>query len=132
MSQPTTPTFAHYMQSGVLHQKDFIDITEMAKASGFYFPFTGISQAAYFQAIDVPNRVVTCSNEDLTRQLLKLAWRAARKVPSASQASFTVCKPPSENSVYVNSALDLVLSVEQNQQGKPILIITTGEEAYHG
>ncbi|WP_104038354.1 hypothetical protein [Vibrio jasicida] len=128
MSQPTPPLFSHYVRSEPLNPKDFIDITPMAKQAGFYFPHTGISQHAYFQAIDVSDAMVICSKDDLTRQLLKLAWRAARKVPTQSQVVFTVCQPPSQHNLYVNRSLDLVASIEHNKQGQPMLIITTKEE----
>ncbi len=128
MSDYLLPSFSQYVTSTPLNTVDFIDITQPAKDAGFYFSYTGLSQHAYYQAVDVPNRAIALSNQDLTRQLLKLAWRAARKDPSKSEVSFMVCVPPQTDNVYVNRSLDLIARIEHNQQGDPILIILTTEE----
>ncbi|EJV0278478.1 TPA: hypothetical protein ACN30R_003210 [Vibrio parahaemolyticus] len=128
MNNLPPPSFDQFVQSKPQDTANFIDVTILAKNAGFYFSFTGLSQTVYYQAIDVPNRAVALSPENLTRQLLKLAWRAARKDPSKSEVSFAVCVPPSADNVYVNRPLDLIARIEHNPQGQPILIITTMEE----
>lgn len=129
MASTHSPTFGQFVSSDSVHQNDYLDITLLAKAAGFNFPYTGISQAAYYQAIDVSDCLIQSSPEGLTQRLLKLAWRAARKHPMQSQVTFTVCKPPTKDSVYVNQPLSLLASIEHNRQQQPILIITTTEEA---
>ncbi|WP_299142094.1 hypothetical protein [uncultured Vibrio sp.] len=128
MSQTTPPLFGHYVVNDALDPSGFINITSVAKQAGFYFPFTGISQQAYYKAIDVPGSLIKCSKEKLTLQLLKQVRRAARKVPMQSQTPFTVCQPPSLDNLYVNRSLDLIASIERDQQDQPMLIITTKED----
>lgn len=131
MSQTIPPLFGHYVLNDALDPSGFIDITSTAKDAGFYFPYTGISQQAYFQAVDVPDVIIECSKEKLTLQLLKLARRAARKVPAQSQVPFTVCQPPSLDNLYVNRSLDLIASIERDRHDQPMLIITTKEDEVH-
>lgn len=129
MTSTHSPTLGQFVSSDSVSQNDYLDITLLAKAAGFNFPYTGISQAAYYQVIDVPNCLIQSSPEGLTQRLLKRAWRAARKHPMQSQVTFTVCKPPTKDNVYVNQPLSLLASIEHNRQQEPILIITTTEEA---
>ncbi|MFM2588221.1 hypothetical protein [Vibrio sp. TBV020] len=129
MASTHFPTLGQFVNVEPVSQDAYIDITTLAKNSGFHFSYTGMSQTAYYQAIDVPNCLAQSSPEGLTQRLLKLVWRAARKHPMQSQVTFTVCKPPTKDSVYVNQPLSLLASIEHNKQQEPILIITTTEEA---
>ncbi len=122
------PTLGQFVSHHVVSEQNFIDLTAPATEAGFHFTYTGMSQAAYYQAIDVPGRIDLLSSKDLTRQLLKQVWYAARKHPHQSQVRVTVCKPPTTEDVYVNQPLSLMASIEHNHKQQPVLIITTLEE----
>lgn len=129
MSSTTSPTLGHFVSIDAHSTESTIDVTQFAQAVGFRFPYVGMSQQAYFEAVDVPGRVPGLCNDNLMRQLMKLVWWEARKVPTQSCVAFTVCKPPSFENPYVNRPLSLIASIEQNQHNEPMLIITTAEEA---
>lgn len=128
MTSTHFPTLGQFVSSDSVSQNDYLDITLLAKEAGLNFSYTGISQAAYYEAIDVPNCPIQSSLEGLTQRLLMMAYQAARKHPMQSQVTFTVCKPPTKDSLYVNQPLSLLASIEHNKQQQPILIITTTEE----
>ncbi|MEZ9546005.1 MULTISPECIES: hypothetical protein [Vibrio] len=65
MSQTPPPLFGHYVLNDALDPSGFIDITATAKDAGFYFPYTGISQQAYFQAVDVPTLSLSAAKRSL-------------------------------------------------------------------
>ncbi|AUI88921.1 hypothetical protein BS333_21310 (plasmid) [Vibrio azureus] len=124
------PQFSKHIKEKTLEVEalDFVDITNQAKEAGFYFECTGISRLAFNTVVNVPETLQECSQDSLIRQLLKLAWRAARKVPESSQVTFTVCKPPTVDSIYINQPVDLFCSIELSNEKIPMLIITTKEE----
>ncbi len=124
------PQFSKHIKEKTLEVEalDFVDITTQAKEAGFYFECTGISRLAFNTVVNVPETLQECSQDSLIRQLLKLAWRAARKVPESSQVTFTVCKPPTVDSIYINQPVDLFCSIELSNEKIPMLIITTKEE----
>ncbi len=128
MSTTTSPTLGQFVSADAVSIEDTIDVTKVAHEVGFKFPYVGISQQAYFAAIDVPGRIPGLCNDNLTRQLVKLAWWKARQVPTHSRVAFTVCTPPSEANLYVNRPLTMIASIEYNQQQSPILMITIAEE----
>ena len=69
MSHDSPPAFGQFVTITPQNTAAFIDATNFAKEAGFYFSYTGISQHAYYQAIDVPDCAVSASTEALTRQL---------------------------------------------------------------
>ncbi|GLO64093.1 hypothetical protein MACH09_46010 [Vibrio sp. MACH09] len=125
-----TPILGQFVASSPIDEDMFMDVTNAAKNAGFNFSYTGLTQNVWFAVIDVADTAITLSQEAQTHQLLKLAWRAARKVPTQSQVSFTVTKPPVHSCIYVNQPLSLLASIEINTKGHPILIISTEKERY--
>lgn len=129
MSIQPISTLGQFVASKPIIEADYLDVTMLAKEAGFHFSFIGISQAVHFQVVDVPERIGAYPIEMITKQLLKRAWREARKFPSQSQVSFTVCKPAAKDDIYAHHPVTLVASIEHNVKSRPVLIITTLEEA---
>ena len=121
-------TLGQFISSDAVAESHYLDITKQAKEAGFRFSFTGISQAAYYQVVDVPERIGTYPVESITRQLLKRVWRNARQAPSQSQVSVDVCKPATKDDIYAHQPITLVASIEHNADHQPVLIITTLDE----
>ncbi len=72
MSTTTSPTLGQFVSLDAVSIADTIDVTKEAHEVGFKFPYVGISQQAYFAAIDVPGRIPGLCNDSLMRQLMKI------------------------------------------------------------
>ena len=128
MSIQPISTLGQFVASKPVIETDYLDVTMLAKEAGFRFSFTGISQTVHFQVVDIPERIGVYPIETITKQLLKRAWREARKSPSQSQVSFTVCQPATKDDIYAHHPITLVASIEHNAKNRPVLIITTLDE----